>query len=133
MLYLIDSSAWIQTSRANASLKLKNLVEDALQENTVIIIPLIKYELLQGAVSSAEFKLLNKQLGSLIEDNCSNLNWEEFYQFGFELKRKGVTVPTIDALIAYRSIEKAYTLVHHDKHFKLIAKEKELNEISFIN
>jgi predicted nucleic acid-binding protein len=55
------------------------------------------------------------------------------YRAGYDLRRKGITVPTIDILIL--SIAKVHncSLLHHDKHFKLVAKHLGVITLDFID
>lgn len=133
MLHLLDSSALIMATKNNCPAGLSELIEQTLDDDSAVTIPLIKFELLQGAKDQKDFNLLKKQLNSLNQDSCADLNWEDFYQFGFKLRKKGLTIPTIDLIIAFIAIDKNYTLLHHDKHFALIAKHSELKEISFLS
>ncbi|MCX7796245.1 MAG: hypothetical protein N2380_06980 [bacterium] len=59
-------------------------------------------------------------------------SWQIAYNTGYELRRKGITVPTIDIIIA--SIAESYDclLLHHDKHLKIIADYLGLTSIDFI-
>ena len=46
--------------------------------------------------------------------------WEQAYELGFSLRRKGLTIPTADLIIAALAIENNIFLVHHDEHFEMI-------------
>ncbi len=62
-----------------------------------------------------------------------DLIWERVYSFGFSLRRRGLTVPTLDILIAFLAIDKGYTLLHHDHHFRMIAEHSELDAMDFLD
>ena len=59
--------------------------------------------------------------------------WESAYRAGYDLRRKGITVPTIDILIL--SIAKVHrcSILHHDKHFNLVAKHLGVIALDFID
>ncbi len=48
-------------------------------------------------------------------------HWEEAGRWGFELRRRGVTVPFTDLLIAAVAAGAVAVLVHRDRHFDSIA------------
>ena len=129
---LVDSSAWILSFRRSAPEPLKTLLREALDQGRVATHPFIILELLQGCKTEAEFASLKTQLHSL--DICpeQESSWEQAYRFAFSLRRKGVTVPTIDILIALLAIENNYLLLHHDRHFRLLAQHSDLDAIDFL-
>jgi predicted nucleic acid-binding protein len=89
-------------------------------------------ELLQGCRKKKELEALKSRLGSFESCSLENLSWEKLYLLAFILRKKGVTVPTLDILIAYLCIEKDYILLHYDHHFRVIAQHSELNAIDFL-
>ncbi len=44
--------------------------------------------------------------------------WEQAYELGFSLRRKGLTLPTVDLIIAALAIENKSLLLHHDEHYE---------------
>jgi predicted nucleic acid-binding protein len=46
--------------------------------------------------------------------------WEQAYELGFSLRRKGLTIPTVDLIIAALAIENKSLLLHHDEHYEMI-------------
>lgn len=133
MQYLLDSSALIMATKKNCPTGLAELIEQSLDDDSAVTIPWIKFELLQGAKDQKDFNLLKKQLDSLNQDSATDLSWDDFYEFGFKLRKKGLSIPTIDLLISFIALKRDYTLLHHDKHFSLIAKHSELKELSFLS
>jgi hypothetical protein len=59
--------------------------------------------------------------------------WGSAYRAGYDLRRKGITIPTIDILIL--SIAKVHncSLLHHDKHFKLVVKHLGVIALDYID
>ena len=47
--------------------------------------------------------------------------WEKAYELGFTPRKKGVTLPTTDLIIAALAIEHGSLLLHQDEHFERIA------------
>jgi predicted nucleic acid-binding protein len=46
--------------------------------------------------------------------------WEQAYELGFSLRRQGLTIPTVDLIIAALALENRTFLLHHDEHFEMI-------------
>lgn len=59
--------------------------------------------------------------------------WDMAYNAGYDLKKNGITIPTIDLIIASIAKTYDYTLIHHDKHFRLITKHLDISIIDFFN
>lgn len=93
---------------------------------------IIILELLQGCRSKEEYEAMQSRLEALENLPLNDKVWEIAYLTGYELRKKGITVPTIDIIIA--SIAKTYNcdLLHHDKHFRIIAKHLNITAIDFI-
>lgn len=58
--------------------------------------------------------------------------WDVAYGAGFDLRRKGVTVPTVDLIIAAVAKVNGCALLHHDGHFRLIAKQMGLRAVDYL-
>jgi len=129
---IVDTSAWILSFKRTGQEKLKTFLKEAIEKDRIATTPLIVLELLQGCRTQEEFDTLKTRLESL--ENCSmeNLTWEKVYSFAFSLKRKGLTIPTLDILLAFVAIEKEYILLHHDHHFRVIAENSELDALDFL-
>jgi predicted nucleic acid-binding protein len=52
--------------------------------------------------------------------------WDGAWRLAFELRKRRVTVPSADLLIASIAIEHHCTLLHADEHFVLIARYSNL-------
>jgi len=58
--------------------------------------------------------------------------WEKAYELGFTLRRKGVTIPTTDLIIAGLAIEHKSLLLHQDEHYEKISSHfSDLRTITF--
>jgi predicted nucleic acid-binding protein len=82
--------------------------------------PVIILELLQGCRSVEERDALRTKLESLDMLHINQGVWEQAYELGFSLRRKGLTIPTIDLIIAALAIESLTVLLHHDDHFEMV-------------
>jgi predicted nucleic acid-binding protein len=120
-LFLVDSSAWILALKKDAVPLVKQRIAQLLRETSVAITGIIKLEILGGAKTPKEFRRLQSRLDALdcIETDASL--WDSSCELAFKLRRKGVTVPYTDILIAACAIQSRAVLVHADTHFDLIA------------
>lgn len=125
--HLADTSAWIEGLRPGANdawaRELKRLVLD----RQVGIQPVIRVELLSGAVSDADYDRLEAVLGALPQLEMTKVVWQEAERLGFRLRRRGLSVPVTDLLITSTAIANRCILLHRDRHFTLIARHTPLN------
>ena len=131
-LFLIDTSAWILALRKDFLPAVKDRIEYLLRENAIITSGMIKLELLGGTKEKKEFQRLKIRLDALemVETNTSL--WERAYDLAFSLRRKGITVPYTDILIAASALIMAATVVHADSHFDLMQPHCDLKVESFV-
>jgi predicted nucleic acid-binding protein len=132
-LFLVDTSVWILALRKDFLPEVKDRVEYLLKENTIITTGMIKLELLGGTKKEKEFQRLKVRLDALdiVETNTSL--WEYAYDLAFGLRRKGITVPYTDILIAASALMASATVVHADTHFDLIAHNFDIKVESFVD
>ncbi len=117
-MILVDTSAWIDFFRDRKPLA--NIVDQALDENSVALCGPIYTELLRGFKTVQE---RNKVVPLL--QACRVLAqpvdlWETAGQYGFELKRQGITVKTMDLLIACFATSHGLPILTADRDFKLM-------------
>ncbi len=131
-LFLVDTSAWILALRRDFLPGVKDRIAYLLKENAIITSGMIKLELLGGTKEEKEFQRLKLRLDALeiVETNTSL--WERAYDLAFSLRRKGITVPYTDILIAASALMMTATVVHADSHFDLMGPHCGLKVESFV-
>jgi predicted nucleic acid-binding protein len=132
-LFLVDTSAWILALRKDFLPSVKDRIAYLLKENSIITSGMIKLELLGGTKAEKEFQRLKTRLDALemVEMNTSLL--ERAYDLAFSLRRRGITVPYTDILIAASALMMDATVVHADSHFDLIGPHCGLKVESFVD
>ena len=120
---LIDTSAWIVSFKKAGHLDLKEFMRQSIIAGLAVTTPIIILELLQGCRSVEERDALRVKLESLETLPVTPSVWERGYELGFSLRRKGLTLPTTDLIIAAVAIEHKSILLHHDEHFEKIASQ----------
>jgi len=131
-LFLVDTSAWLFALRKDFMPEVKDRIDYLLKENAIITTGIVKLEILGGTKTQNEFQRLKARLDSLDTVETDTALWEKAYQLSFELRRKGITVPYTDILIAACALMTESTVVHADAHFDMMTKHIGLNVESFV-
>ena len=129
---LIDTSAWLFALRKDFLPEIRNLVDHLLKENLVVTTGIIRLELLAGTRTKTEYDRLKERLSALESVETDATLWEMACDTGFRLRRKGVTIPYTDILIATCALSAGCILMHADHHFDLVARYLNLKHQSFV-
>lgn len=121
LIYLVDSSIWIDYFRGRNK-AIINTLERWLSEKRIVTNGAILSELLVGARGNKESKL--------VENVLNNLSYLEtgrdFYSYcgylGNDFRRKGITLPFSDIMIAAHAKRNNLIIFTRDKHFEKIGK-----------
>jgi predicted nucleic acid-binding protein len=118
-LILVDTSAWIGFFRDRGPVAA--VVDRALEDDEAAICGPVLTELRRGFASPTE---RNHTISLLLAchhlPQPSNL-WDEAGDLGFALARKGVTVKSLDLLIAAYALTSGVPILTIDRDFKFIA------------
>ncbi len=121
-IVLIDTSAWICFFSRKAHDEIKTAIFNLLDENRAAITGPVLIELIQGCRTEAEKKNIKEVIEGIHWLDIVEDIWHSASEMAFTLRRKGVTVPAIDALIAATAIRYKSSLLHKDSDYELIAK-----------
>ncbi len=116
-LVVIDTSAWIFALRKHPQPAVRDRVDRLLQEGNVAMVAPVRTELVGGTRSSQERDRLLRRLGGLLTIQFEEADWETAAGWMFDLRRSGVTVPTMDLLIAAPTVRTGAVLLHTDRDF----------------
>ncbi len=120
-MILVDTSVWIDVLRDRQG----DVVESFRKKTYGEILVLSRFsqlELLQGAKSGDEWKLLEHYLSTQFYLEATEKTWSDAARIFFELRRKGITVrSSIDCCIAQVALEHDVFLLHKDADFDRIA------------
>jgi predicted nucleic acid-binding protein len=122
---LVDTSVWIsffRHSNSDISARLTQL----LKSGEPVYTGIIATELFRGAKSKKETDVLEELLTSIECIMTRETYFLEAGQLGHTLTRRGITVGTVDLLIAQISIANDLMLFTLDKHFADIARHSSL-------
>jgi len=132
-MFLVDTSVWIFALRKKYVPKIKSYVERLIEEDKVVINPIIKLELLSGTKTEKEFSRLKLRLDALSEITIDQDIWEEVQRMAFDLRRRGLGIPLIDTIILTCAKSSDSTLVHRDRHFEFAGKFFNIKLKSFLS
>jgi tRNA(fMet)-specific endonuclease VapC len=116
---LVDTSIWIEYFNHRRS-QSGEAVEDLLRKGRVIITGIVLTELLQGARLKSEFDAILESILALPFLDATLNTWVEAGRISYSLRKRGVTVPTTDVIIASLAIERQCLLFSLDSHFDRI-------------
>jgi len=119
-LFLIDTSAWILGLKRNSSTQIKNILTEILDKDQSATTGIIILELLQGTKTKKEYEEIFSDLSALHYFKENREVWKKASLLGFELRRKGKTIPSTDLLIASISLYYNLNILHADNHFEII-------------
>ena len=116
---LVDTSIWIEyfnkpDSRAGESL------ENLLKQGRVLGAGLVLTELLQGAKIEKEFELILDNMTALPFLETTLNTWIEAGRISFSLRKKGITIPVTDIILASLALESHCLIFTLDPHFNKI-------------
>ncbi|MGE5551372.1 MAG: PIN domain-containing protein [Bacteroidota bacterium] len=115
---LVDTSIWIEYFRGR--LPDAAAIELGLGRETVFVTGPIVTELLQGVRSAVEAKQLRQCIDAIPYEECLREDWLAAGETAFALRRKGITVPLTDLIIAMVAKRIGAAVYSLDKHFALI-------------
>ncbi len=125
-LVLVDTSAWICFFARKKFPQIKKWLTALLEEDRVAITGPIFLELIQGTRNQKERKETESRLKALHWLPINDSHWQQAADLGFRLRRKGITISAIDAVISVVAINYSCKLFHNDSDYNLISKHSKL-------
>ena len=131
-LALLDTSVWINYFRSSGQQELKTAVKRALIEGCVLSCSVIRTEILVGSRDEKSFAKLSGHLEAIPGIPIDESVWEGVAHLGYMLRKKGMTIPLPDLLIAEAAMQREAVLWHADNHFEEICTIVPLHTRSFL-
>ena len=116
----LDTSVWIHYFRPQGDEVIKTEIKSVLLAEQVFTCWVVKAELLAGAKDEEAFAYLSSILEALEEISLTPEVWLETARLGYNLRRRGLTIPLPDLLIAQAAAGEKLQLWHADEHFEYI-------------
>lgn len=121
-IFLVDTSVWIEGLKKGGNRQAQEWLKTALLQESVVMAPPIKAEILAGARDETQLNQLKDQLAALPILERDPEVWEQTGWLAFTLRRRGANIPIVDVLIASWALVHGCTLAHHDHHYEMIKK-----------
>lgn len=115
-MILVDSSVWIAGWRGNDK-SVVNRLTHLIESGQVILNPLIRTELLQGAKDRHHQQTLKNLLDPIPIESLPDQLWDESSALYLKVRAMGTTLTTIDCLIATHAIISSFSLWSFDHIF----------------
>ena len=117
---LADTCIWIEYFRGKSlfSEELRRLI----QKGGLVITGPVVFELLQGAKNKKDADLIKEVTRGLPLFEVTHEIWLSAGDLYFDLRRKGITIPPSDVLLAAMAIDNNWSLFTTDNHFDHIPK-----------
>lgn len=129
-LVLVDTSAWVGFFAKRGYEEIKACLAVLLDQDRVATAGPIALELLQGCRSLEERAQLAQKLRALHWLAAEDRHWYQAGEQAFVLRRAGLTVSAIDALIATLAESYGCALLQRDRDFEQIARHTSLRLVN---
>lgn len=117
---LVDTSCWIEYFNRPGA-EVATAVEAVVRDDRAALTGIVLAELSQGARTERELSELHAALGAVVWIETTRETYARAGRLAFELRRKGLTVPITDCVIAAASESAGGCVMTLDVHFQEIA------------
>lgn len=126
---LVDTSCWIEYFN-HPETKTANAVRALILDDRAALNGVVLAELLWGARTENESSRLRDALGATIWTETSRAVYARAGELGFALRRRGVTVPITDCVIAASAEVIGGRILTLDEHFGELASSASITLVS---
>jgi len=116
---LVDTSIWIEYFNKPNSV-VGDVLENLILEDSAAYAGVILAELLQGAKKQGEFNDILENIVVLPYLETTHQTWVSTGTLSYSLRRKGITVPISDLILASLADENDCLIFSLDQHFDSI-------------
>src|SRR6185369_10958142 len=114
-----DTCAWIDFFKARPS-RMAERLEEVLVQGEVVTCGVVLFELIQGIKSAREESLVLNAFQAVPHMEMNAKLWIKAGQLSSALRKKGLTLPLSDIIIATLALENKLPILTIDRHFDLI-------------
>jgi predicted nucleic acid-binding protein len=121
MTIIVDASVWVDLIRDKTG-RVATLLQSAVAGDEIVMIEPVRFELLQGCKSNAEWLSMDLRISAFKLLPVTPEIWTNGARLSFECRRAGKTIrKSLDCLIAQMAITHACHLLHNDRDFEVIS------------
>ena len=114
--FLIDTTVWVDYLRGRDD-SVRDRVASMVNEDRAFTAEIIILEILRGAKSEKEYRMLQEDFLALPRLSMDSETWEIAWRNSFLFRKRGLNIPIVDTLVSSLAIRHGCTLVHADRHF----------------
>ena len=119
---LVDTSSWVEWSRAQGDEKVRDRVNQLIDDRLALTCPMVWLELWSGVRGDAEKKKLRDMENRAPDLDVTAEIWEDACELALIARSKGATVPASDLLIFSCAKHHGVEIEACDRHFDLLAR-----------
>ena len=125
-MIVVDSSALIEYYRPSGKANVRKAVAQAIKNDQVAVNGIIKAEILAFASGKKEFLKLSSDFDAFHWLSLKKSDFDLASELGRVLRKKGITIPPTDLIIAASAIRAKAALYHVDSHYDQVEKYSRL-------
>lgn len=125
-MILVDSSAFIEYYRPSGSPQVRSAVAGVIEDDLVAVNGVIQVEVVAYASSQSSYAKLLCDFKVFHWLELEESDFDFATELGSSLRRKGVTLPAADLIIAASAIRSSAVLFHADSHFDVLSQHSDL-------
>lgn len=129
-MILVDSSAFVEYYRPGGLERAQERVASAIAADEVAVNGIIQVEVIAFAATEADRRKLLSDFAAFHRLGLGDAEYDLATDLGFRLRRKALTIPATDLIIAASALRAGATLCHLDTHFDRIAEHSELKAMN---
>lgn len=118
-MVIVDTSVWIEYFNRPDSPE-KHTVDALIDTDPPVLIGIVLAEILQGCRTSQEADAILLPLGALRFREMTFASWRRTGELSSTLKRRGITLPLSDVIVAALALEHGCSVFTLDPHFRQI-------------
>lgn len=118
-MVIVDTSVWIEYFNRLKSPE-KYAVDALIDTDTAVLVGIVLSELIQGCRTSKEAESILWHLGALRFLEMNFASWRRTGELSFALRRRGLTLPLSDLIVAALALEHGCSVFTLDPHFRQI-------------
>jgi len=125
-MILVDTSAFVEYYRPSGSPAVRAAVAEAIAADLVAVNGIVQVEILAFASGQTNFRKLLSDFKVFRWLDLGEADFDLAAELGFSLRRKAITVPPADLIIAASAIRFEAVLYHVDAHYDMISRHSGL-------
>jgi predicted nucleic acid-binding protein len=114
---IVDTCVWIEFFR-NPESELTLQLKEHIKERKVVMVGMVLAEILQSIMTKKEAGRVKESLKKLPYLEVTWDAWEKAGELSRDLRRRGITIPLSDMIIASLAMVEDYEVLTVDPHFQ---------------